>query len=139
MDPLREARPDDAAAIGLTEGGAAWSEEAVRRTLGARHALAWVVGDPVVGHLLATAVGDEGEILTLAVRPEARRRGLARRMLDALAGRWRAAGVGAGWLEVRADNVAARALYASLGWTDAGRRPGYYADGTDAVVMRWAP
>jgi ribosomal-protein-alanine N-acetyltransferase len=92
-----------------------------------------------VAHLLATQVGDEGEVLTLAVREEARRQGLARAMIDALARRWRSTGVVTGWLEVRADNAAARALYASTGWTDAGRRPGYYADGADAIVMRWTP
>jgi ribosomal protein S18 acetylase RimI-like enzyme len=92
-----------------------------------------------VGHLLATQVGDEGEVLTIAVREDARRRGLARAMLTALADRWRAHGAHTGWLEVRADNEGARALYASLGWTSAGRRRGYYDDGTDAIVMRWAP
>jgi ribosomal-protein-alanine N-acetyltransferase len=38
---------------------------------------------------------------------------------------------------VRADNATARRLYARTGWVDAGVRPRYYADGVDAVVMRW--
>ena len=139
---LRKALPHDAAAIASIEAAAAsgpWSEDAVRRTLAQRHTLGWVAGRPVVAHLLATQVGDEGEILTLAVRPEARRRGLARALLAALEQRWRAHGLQTGWLEVRADNDAARALYASLGWTSAGRRRGYYDDGIDAIIMRWMP
>lgn len=40
------------------------------------------------------------------------------------------------FLEVAADNDAARALYAKLGFVEAGRRHGYYGDGADALVLR---
>ncbi len=49
-----------------------------------------------------------------------------------------AAGAGAAvmLLEVAADNSAAAALYARAGFGQAGRRPRYYPDGTDALLLR---
>jgi [ribosomal protein S18]-alanine N-acetyltransferase len=98
----------------------------------------FAVEDPD-GFILMRVVADEAEILTLAVRPRARRRGLGARLLrDGAAA---AAGQGAQrlFLEVAEDNVAARALYARAGFVEAGRRPRYYArhDGgrRDALVL----
>jgi ribosomal-protein-alanine N-acetyltransferase len=72
-------------------------------------------------------VADEAEILTLAVRPETRRRGIGARLVRAAA--VRAADLGAErlLLEVAQDNVAARGLYARCGFIEVGRRRGYYA------------
>jgi ribosomal-protein-alanine N-acetyltransferase len=39
-------------------------------------------------------------------------------------------------LEVAAENSAALGLYRALGFSRVGRRPRYYADGGDAVVLR---
>lgn len=114
-----------------------WSEDAVRSSLGSHTTLAWLVGDPPVGHLLASAVAEEGEILTLGVHPGHRRRGHAASLMRACQAAWVARGVRTGWLEVRDDNRAAIELYRGLGWVDAGRRPRYYSDGRDACVMRW--
>ncbi len=79
------------------------------------------------GFILLRAVADEAEILTLAVRPEARGRGLGARLVSE--GGLLAAARGATrlFLEVAADNAAALALYARAGFAEAGRRPGYYA------------
>ena len=91
------------------------------------------------GFILIRVVADEAEILTLAVRPEARRQGGGARLVQAAAGR--AAGQGAArlFLEVAEDNAAARALYARAGFRFLGRRKAYYAapDGgrTDALVL----
>ncbi len=52
---------------------------------------------------------------------------------------WAEEGVASGFLEVRADNAAARALYRATGWEEIGLRRGYYADGVDAVLMRHTP
>ena len=92
--------------------------------------------DPEGGFVLARVAADEAEILTLAVAPERRRRGIAR----ALVGEARAVAAAMGaphmLLEVAADNAAALALYGSLGFSPVGRRRGYYASGVDAVLMR---
>jgi ribosomal-protein-alanine N-acetyltransferase len=138
----RAATEADAAAIAAVESAAAhtpWDVASVRERLGAPTTVAFVIGDPVLGHVLTTCVAEEAEILTLAVHPAARRRGLATDLLAACAALWAERGVTAAWLEVRDDNHAARALYRNQGWVEAGTRPRYYVDGTDARIMRWSP
>lgn len=87
------------------------------------------------GFVLARAAAGEAEILTLAVTPAARGRGLGRRLLQAAIKKAHEMGAGAMFLEVGVDNPAALALYAGLGFTKAGSRKGYYR-GVDALVLR---
>lgn len=87
------------------------------------------------GFILIRTVLDEAEILTLAVRPEARRRGQGRVLVQAAARTARAMGAQRLHLEVAEDNAAAVALYAAAGFEPSGRRPGYYArEGGPAVA-----
>lgn len=79
------------------------------------------------GFVLMRVVADEAEVLTLAVRPAARRRGLGGRLVAAGAVVAASRGASRLFLEVAADNAAALALYARAGFVEAGRRPGYYA------------
>jgi ribosomal-protein-alanine N-acetyltransferase len=92
--------------------------------------------DPAGGMLLARMAADEAEILTLAVAPAARRQGRALAMLNAAGARASSTGARAMFLEVSADNAAAKALYARLGFAEVGRRQCYYASGSDALVLR---
>jgi ribosomal-protein-alanine N-acetyltransferase len=78
------------------------------------------------GFILMRTVVDEAEILTLAVRPETRRRGLGADLVRAGAETARARGAVKLHLEVAEDNAAALALYRSAGFTEKGRRKGYY-------------
>jgi ribosomal-protein-alanine N-acetyltransferase len=91
------------------------------------------------GFTLIRVVADEAEILTLAVRPSARRSGLGARLVEAAVVRAAALGAERMFLEVAGDNAAARALYARAGFHEVGRRRGYYAraDGSreDALVL----
>lgn len=91
------------------------------------------------GFILIRTVADEAEILTLAVRPRARRRGLGARLVDAASARARATGATRLFLEVAEDNAPARGLYDRLGFEAAGRRPRYYprAEGSavDALIL----
>lgn len=91
------------------------------------------------GFILIRVVADEAEILTLAVRPEARGRGLGARLVQAAAVRAAEKGAARLFLEVAEDNAAARALYARCGFSEVGRRRGYYpsSDGgrIDALMM----
>ncbi len=89
------------------------------------------------GFVLVQVAGDEAEVLTLAVRPAARRRGLARALTVRAAARAAAQGARRLFLEVAEDNAAARALYDALGFRAVGRRPRYYArpDGTRADAL----
>jgi ribosomal-protein-alanine N-acetyltransferase len=88
------------------------------------------------GMILGRVAADEAEILTLAVDPGQRRRGVGSALLSAAMAH--AANLGAAFmfLEVAVTNDAARALYAAHGFTEAGLRRNYYTDGTDALILR---
>jgi ribosomal-protein-alanine N-acetyltransferase len=86
----------------------------------------------ISGQIGVRHVLGELHITTIAVRPEYRRRGHARSLIGAaLAACPNASHV---HLEVRPNNVAALALYESLGFSKTGRRPRYYGD-EDALLM----
>lgn len=91
------------------------------------------------GFILVRRVADEAEILTLAVRPEARRAGLGGRLLGRAAVLAASGGAGRLFLEVAEGNVAARALYARAGFRPIGLRRGYYrhpeGGSEDALVL----
>ena len=91
---------------------------------------------PLKGLLVARVVADEAEILTLAVTPTARRRGVATALLNAAAHQVAAMGARAFFLEVSVRNDAARSLYARAGFQEKGRRAQYYSDRSDALVLR---
>lgn len=117
----------------------AWNDTAIAEILvmpGSFGALAQI-GDQPVGLVIALAVGTEAEILTLAVLPESRRRGVARRLLAWVVGRLSEVNCQRLLLEVAEDNAAARTLYAKLGFAEVGRRPSYYRrfGGTTAAVV----
>ncbi|WP_135449599.1 MULTISPECIES: ribosomal protein S18-alanine N-acetyltransferase [Tabrizicola] len=102
--------------------------------------LAFLLVEGDAGFLLGRAVAGEAELLTLAVAPEARRRGLGQRLVSRFLYQARLRGAETAFLEVAADNDPARALYARAGFTEAGRRRSYYhaPDGVavDALVLR---
>lgn len=79
------------------------------------------------GFVLIRVAADEAEILTLAVRPSARRQGMASRLVRKAAASAERDGAERLFLDVAEDNGPARALYARLGFEAAGRRPRYYA------------
>jgi [ribosomal protein S18]-alanine N-acetyltransferase len=91
------------------------------------------------GFALIRTVADEAELLTIAVDPEQRRKGIATTLLTQCTTRTRARGAVTLFLEVAAANSAAIALYEKAGFARTGRRPHYYAcpDGTrlDAIIM----
>lgn len=94
------------------------------------------------GFVLARAAGGEAEILTLAVLPSARGKGLGRALMQAAAARAVTLGATNLFLEVGAENPAALALYTSLGLSRVGSRKGYYDSGSqergDALVLKAA-
>jgi len=140
---LRSATADDVALLGAMHETAfeeAWGETEIAALLGGPGGFAVIAEvDEPQGFILCRAVGGEAEVLTLAVRPQARRRGLGRALVEAAAARSQQAGAEALFLEVAEDNIPAMELYQTAGFRLAGRRPGYYQrpDGaTDALVMR---
>ena len=87
------------------------------------------------GMLLARLAADEAEVLTVAVVPERRQQGLGAALLTRAAEEARLRGAVRMFLEVSTRNPAARGLYQRMGYQQVGRRAGYYADGSDALVM----
>ena len=96
-----------------------------------------------LGFVLCRVVRDEAELLSVCVQPDRRRAGLGRRLVAAALDHCRTQGAQAILLEVAEDNPAAQRLYAALGFTRVGRRPGYYRrpNGVraNALVLRKGP
>lgn len=92
-------------------------------------------GAEVVGYGALALLAGEGHVLGLAVGPDRRRQGVGRQLLEGLLTSALHAGVRDVTLEVRPSNTAARALYRLVGFDAAGRRPGYYPDGEDALIL----
>jgi len=115
-----------------------WSEAEFETLLADPLVFLLVEGD--AGLLLGRAVAGEAELLTIAVAPEARQRGLGRRLVSRFLYQARLRGSDRAFLEVAEDNLAARTLYARAGFSPAGRRRGYYrnsaGDAVDALVLR---
>lgn len=105
-----------------------WSETEIRDLLDSPHCFSV---DETDGFAIVRVVLDEAELLTLAVAPEARRRGIGRRLLKLAVATARRQGARRILLEVAADNTAALALYDRIGFREVARRHGYYAR-TDA-------
>ena len=113
-----------------------WSEAVWREELRSPFGLYLVLEEDgaVSGHIGVKLVADEAHVMTLAVRPERRRRGFARVLIEAALINPASAGARRVHLEVRPSNLAARALYGSLGFVRMGVRPGYYGD-EDALLL----
>ncbi len=99
-------------------------------------ALGAVVVEETGGFILVRAMAREAEILTLAVDPAHRRKGIARRLIEAAARQLPADTL---FLEVAEDNDPAISLYRSVGFEETGRRPRYYhrpdAQMIDALIF----
>jgi [ribosomal protein S18]-alanine N-acetyltransferase len=116
-----------------------WSASAIMGILATPGTFALVIPDG--GFVIARVIAGEGEILALGVIPTKRRRGHARRLVDAALAEARSRAAGSVFLEVAEDNEAARALYAEAGFVAVGRRPDYYrrpAGPMSALILKAA-
>lgn len=118
-------------------GPDAWSEALLRQEIegpGRR----FVVTDDLSGYAVTMSAGDIVDLLRIGVRPDARRRGLASRLLDEmLVGTDDASRM---LLEVSVANAEALGFYVARQFSVIDVRPHYYRDGSEALVMcRWLP
>ncbi len=114
----------------------AWSENSVRSELTNELSL-WLValdGDTVAGYIGSQTVLGEADMLNLAVKPEYRRQGLGRQLVNELIRQLDAHCL---TLEVRVSNEPAKNLYESMGFRQVGLRKNYYEKPReDALILR---
>ena len=110
------------------------------RAQGLWHAASPAHGLELVAYCWAMPGVGELHLLNITVKPELQGSGMARCLLDDLVSFGRAQGLPLIWLEVRASNQRARALYERYGFQEVGLRRAYYPNAhstrEDAVVMR---
>jgi [ribosomal protein S18]-alanine N-acetyltransferase len=138
---LEEANERDAAAIAAVHAASfqrGWGEDEVRTLLLDRNVICHraTVGRSLVAFILSRLAAAEAEILSVAVAPRWRGRGLSRPLLDLHLRRLAGLGVRTVFLEVDEKNAPAGRLYRRAGFYDVGRRQGYYAGGASALVLR---
>lgn len=139
---IRPATPADAPRLAALERECfsdPWSVAGLREALASDGGAGWTaeVAGRVEGYLLARVAADTAEVLTLAVAPAWRGRGIASLLLAGALGALRARGASEAYLEVRRSNLVAQALYQAHGFRVAGIRPAYYERPTeDALVLR---
>ena len=140
------ASPEHAAELAQLHAGLfekPWDADSFLRLLahpGATSFLARIGTPPrTIGFILSQLAADEAEILTLGVRKDSQRHGIARRLVEALARAAKKAEVRRLFLEVGQSNAAALALYKGLGFQEIARRKGYYEHAAepaeDALVL----
>jgi [ribosomal protein S18]-alanine N-acetyltransferase len=139
---LSEARPADAAAIAALHKASfqrGWGEDEVYALLIDKNVIAhraMTYGRVMAGFILSRLTAGEAEILSIAITPKQRGRGLSRPLLDLNIRRLAGLGARTVFLEVDENNAPARALYRRAGFADVGRRKSYYQSGANALVLR---
>ncbi|MDO5107459.1 MAG: tRNA (adenosine(37)-N6)-threonylcarbamoyltransferase complex transferase subunit TsaD [Coriobacteriaceae bacterium] len=115
----------------------AWKRQMFEDELVLPHRSWWVAHDrgTVIGFAGGQLCGDDFEISDIAVADDRRREGIATRLLARLSYDAQMLNALTISLEVDVDNEPARALYGKLGFEQTGRRPNYYGQGHDALVM----
>jgi ribosomal-protein-alanine N-acetyltransferase len=152
IERMRQEDVPEVLSIEVASFALPWTEEMFMRDLARRDLSEPLVArlpdagtlPPIVGYICVWVVGEELHINNVAVAPRFRRRGIAGALLEAALERGQARGARCAYLEVRASNVGAQALYRRYGFKPAGVRRRYYDHPTeDAVVMKreglWYP
>lgn len=102
----------------------------------------WIAADESgasIGYGGVKVGGDQADVMTIGVAPQARGRGVGRAILDALLDWARQAGAAEIFLDVRPSNEGAIALYNSRGFVEIGRRPRYFRNPVEEAVEMRAP
>jgi len=138
---LSAAAPRDAAAIARLHAasfGRGWHEDEVHRLLLDKAVVAHraMIRRTMAGFIMSRMAADEAEILSVAIAPARRGRGLSRPLLEfhlrSLAG----LGARTVFLEVDEHNAPACRLYGNATFHEVGRRQGYYQGGGAALILR---
>ncbi|MFH2033944.1 MAG: ribosomal protein S18-alanine N-acetyltransferase [Candidatus Margulisiibacteriota bacterium] len=107
-----------------------WTEETLEESIDKTWAVK--IENKIVAFIIYELIIDEIHIIHMAVHPDYRRKGIAKKMIEkALSEKAKVA-----FLEVRKENTPAQRLYESFGFKEISRRKKYYPDGADALVMQ---
>ena len=130
---------DAVAAIEQATFARPWSRESFRQELTRNAAARYLVAEQdgeILGYAGAWVILDESHITNIAVREDARGRGIGRKLTAELLQVLSNLGAGYATLEVRISNDRAQRLYKSLGFVSVGKRKRYYEDNNeDAYLM----
>lgn len=136
--PMTEADIDDVLAIESASFSHPWNRTHFLDELKSPYSFPLTAFDgngQLVGYICPMLLLDEGHILDVAVDSRFRGCGLGRMLVERVLSFCRDGGAEFVSLEVRASNSTAIGLYRRLGFVETGRRPRYYQDGEDAILM----
>ena len=137
---LGEADTEAATALGRRAFHAPAEQPDLAYELARSIARTWVAyeSDRLVGYVLGWVAADEAQLMSIAVEPSARDRGIGKALLERFLHELSREGVTSVVLEVRRGNAPARAVYERFGFEQLGERTAYYADGEDGVTYKLA-
>ena len=114
----------------------AWSENSVKIQVENKKVMVIKFAGELIGYCIFMTAADEGEILRIAINHKIRKAGLGKKLLLASIDEMEKSGANEIFLEVRASNESAKALYKSVGFTEIGIRKNYYDDNEDAILYK---
>lgn len=116
-----------------------WSENSFRHEINHDDGIFVVAhsGSDILGYGAAWVTVDEIHITTIAVRPENRKAGVAKKIISEILAQGVEKGGTCATLEVRPSNSAAIALYEGFGFASVGNRKNYYPDNKEDAMIMW--
>lgn len=141
MITIRRVVPSDIGVIADIEKQSVspWSEDQVRSELDYEGSVVLCAVSEETnecrGWCAARLIGDEAELLKIAVHVDVRCRGVGNALMDHLVSSLMQKGVRILFLEVRSNNSTAIQFYMSRSFTEVGRRPGYYSNPKDDCLI----
>lgn len=120
-------------------GELSWSLEMLKGELQNENTLGLIlkVNHREAGYLLVRKMGEEGELLRIAVKPSFQKRGFGKDLLRALLHKAPSYGIHRIFLEVSEKNTWALKLYQKLGFKRVGYRKNYYGLNESAYIMEY--
>jgi ribosomal-protein-alanine N-acetyltransferase len=136
--PMTVSDLDAVCAIEASAYGFPWSRGNFIDSLAAGYLAEVLEAETIIGYFVALPGVDELHLLNITIAPRWQGQGLGSALLDAVQAHARARAFATLWLEVRASNHRARALYARRGFAEVGLRRAYYpavGGREDAILM----
>ena len=124
--------------------GTPWSEQTLRDMLSGPLDMVWAAEGKtssgksgIMGYLNFRTIAGEGELMRIAVRPEAREQGIGHLLMEQMIRAGESLGIRDITLEVRVSNAPARKLYQRFGFQEEAIRKNYYDHPQEDAVIEW--